>query len=259
MCRHRRGAGERCGFRPSFCLQGYAVALLARTAELTGKLASSLPDARAYACDVTDAGSIARAFDALRRDLGEVEVLLYNAGSGLWGSIEEATAADFEAAWRVNALGGFLASKQVIPAMKRAGRGSIVFVGATASRKAGARSASFSSAKGAQRSLAESMARALGPAGIHVALIVVDGVVDLPRTRERMLDKPDSFFVKPDDVAEIGFRLTQQRPSAWSFAVRPAPASRSRCSLPQASGAAALIRYQTSARRGTRRWAATAR
>ncbi len=107
--------------------------------------------------------------------------------------------------------------------MKRAARGSIVFVGATASRKAGARSTAFSAAKGAQRSLAESMARALWPAGIHVALIVVDGVVDLPRTRERMPDKPDSFFIKPDDVAEIGFRLTQQRPSAWSFEVEARP------------------------------------
>src|SRR5438445_18011 len=102
-------------------------------------------------------------------------------------------------------------------------RGSVVFVGATASRKGGARSASFSSAKGAQRSLAESMARALWPAGIHVALIVVDGVVDLPRTRERMPDKPASFFIQPDDVAEIGFRLTQQRPSAWSFEVEARP------------------------------------
>ena len=127
------------------------------SSDLTGfsaKLASSLPDARAYACDVTDAGSIAHAFDAIRRELGEVEVLVYNAGSGVWGSVEEATAADFEGAWRVNALGALLASKQVIPAMKRAGRGSIVFVGATASRKAGARSAAFSAAKGAQRSLA---------------------------------------------------------------------------------------------------------
>src|SRR6266478_3980318 len=179
--RHRIRVGDVAGVR-------------ARTTELTDKLASPLPDARAYACDVTDANSVASAFDSIRRDLGEVEVLVYNAGSGVWGSIEEATAADFEGAWRVNTLGGFLASKQVIPAMKRAGRGSIVFVGATASRKAGARSAAFSSAKGAQRSLAESMARALWPAGIHVALIVVDGVVDLPRTRERMPGKPDSFF-----------------------------------------------------------------
>jgi len=107
--------------------------------------------------------------------------------------------------------------------MKRAGRGSIVFVGATATRKGGPKSAAFSSAKGAQRNLAESMARALWPSGIHVALIVVDGVVDLPRTRQRMPGKPDSFFIKPDDVAEVGFRLTQQHPSAWSFEVEARP------------------------------------
>ncbi|HYV65875.1 MAG TPA: SDR family NAD(P)-dependent oxidoreductase [Myxococcales bacterium] len=217
------GPGNGAAFARRFASEGYAVALLARTTGLGEELASSLPDARAYACDVSDAGSVARAFEAIRRDLGDPEVLVYNAGSGVWGSFEEATAADFESAWRVNALGAFLAAKQVIPAMKRAGRGSIVFVGATASRKAGARSASFSSAKGAQRSLAESMARALWPKGIHVALIVVDGVVDLPRTRERMPDKPDSFFIQPDDVAEIGFRLTQQRPSAWSFEVEARP------------------------------------
>jgi NAD(P)-dependent dehydrogenase (short-subunit alcohol dehydrogenase family) len=217
------GPGNGVAFARRFASEGFAVALLSRTTELSAKLASSLPEARAYACDLTDAGSIARAFDSVRRELGEVDVLIYNAGSGVWGSVEDATAADFEGAWRVNALGGFLASKQVIPAMKRAGRGNIVFVGATASRKGGARSASFSSAKGAQRSLAESMARALWPAGIHVALIVVDGVVDLPRTRERMPDKPASFFIQPDDVAEIGFRLTQQRPSAWSFEVEARP------------------------------------
>jgi NAD(P)-dependent dehydrogenase (short-subunit alcohol dehydrogenase family) len=217
------GPGNGAAFARRFAAEGYAVALLARTTDLSAKLASELADARAYACDVADAASVARAFEAIRRDLGEIEVLVYNAGSGVWGSIEDATAADFESAWRVNALGGFLASRQVIPAMKRAGRGSIVFVGATASRKAGARSAAFSAAKGAQRSLAESMARSLWPQGIHVALIVVDGVVDLPRTRERMSGKPDSFFIKPDDVAEIGFRLAQQKPSAWSFEVEARP------------------------------------
>ena len=217
------GPGNGAAFARRFAAEGYAVALLARTTELSGKLAESLPDARAYACDVAEASSVAHAFDAIRRDLGDPEVLVYNAGSGVWGSVEEATAADFESAWRVNALGGFLASKQVLPSMKRAGRGSIVFVGATASRKAGAKSAAFSSAKGAQRSLAESMARALWPAGVHVSLFVVDGVVDLPRTRERMPDKPDSFFVEPDDVAEIGFRLTQQKRSAWSFEVEARP------------------------------------
>jgi NAD(P)-dependent dehydrogenase (short-subunit alcohol dehydrogenase family) len=166
---------------------------------------------------------VGRTFERIRRDLGDVEVLVYNAGSGVWASIEDATAEEFESAWRVNTLGGFLASKQVIPAMKRAGRGSIVFIGATASRRGGPRSAAFSSAKGGQRNLAESMARALWPAGIHVALIVVDGVVNLPRTRERMPDRPDWFFIQPEDVAEIGWRLTQQKPSAWSFEVEARP------------------------------------
>src|SRR5438105_10948872 len=217
------GPGNGAAFARRFASEGYSVALLARSTESTTKLAATLPDARAYECDVTDGGSVTRAFDAIRRDLGDPEVLVYNAGSGVWGTVEDATPADFEGAWRVNALGGFLASKQVIPAMKRAGRGSIVFVGATATRKGGPKSAAFSSAKGAQRNLAESMARALWPLGIHVALIVVDGVVDLPRTRQRMPGKPDSFFIKPDDVAEVGFRLTEQRPSAWSFEVEARP------------------------------------
>jgi NAD(P)-dependent dehydrogenase (short-subunit alcohol dehydrogenase family) len=217
------GPGNGAAFARRFAADGYAVALLARSTAFSTKLAEELPEARAYPCDVADAASVASAFDAVRKDLGEPEVLVYNAGSGVWGTIEEATPGDFESAWRVNALGGFLASKQVIPAMKRAGRGSIVFVGATASRKGGPKSAAFSSAKGAQRNLAESMARALWPSGIHVALIVVDGVVDLPRTRKRMPDKPDSFFIKPDDVAEVGFRLSQQKPSAWSFEVEARP------------------------------------
>ena len=217
------GPGNGAAFARRFAAEGYAVALLARSAETSQELASSVGGARAYACDVTDSSAIDRTFDAIRRDLGEPEVIVYNAGSGVWGRIDEVTAADFEGAWRVNALGAFLVSRQVIPAMKRAGRGAIVFVGATASRKGGPRSAAFSAAKGAQRSLAESMARALWPAGIHVALIVVDGVVDLPRTRERMPDRPDSFFIRPDDVAEIAFRLTQQNPSAWSFEVEARP------------------------------------
>jgi NAD(P)-dependent dehydrogenase (short-subunit alcohol dehydrogenase family) len=217
------GPGNGAAFARRFAAEGYAVALLARGTAFSTKLAEELPGARAYACDVADAASVASAFDAVRKDLGQPEVLVYNAGSGVWGTIDEATPGDFETAWRVNALGGFLASKQVIPAMKRAERGSIVFVGATASRKGGPRSAAFSSAKGAQRNLAESMARALWPSGIHVALIVVDGVVDLPRTRQRMADKPESFFIKPDDVAEIGFRLTQQKRSAWSFEVEARP------------------------------------
>ncbi|HLK40674.1 MAG TPA: SDR family NAD(P)-dependent oxidoreductase [Polyangiaceae bacterium] len=217
------GPGNGAALGGRFAAAGYAVALLARKRDLIDGLASSMPGAKAVSCDVADAASVEGAFAAIRADLGEVDVVVYNAGSGVWGSVEDVTAADFEASWRTNALGALLVAKQVIPAMKKAGRGSFVFVGATASRRGNAKTAAFAPAKAAQRSLAESMARHLWPAGIHVALIVVDGVVDLAATRRRMADKPDSFFIRPDDVAETAWWLSQQKPSAWSFEVEARP------------------------------------
>jgi NAD(P)-dependent dehydrogenase (short-subunit alcohol dehydrogenase family) len=217
------GPGNGAAFARRFAAEGYAAALLARGLEFTRDLASTLPDARAYECDVADAGSVEHTFKAIRDELGNVDVLVYNAGTGVWGTVEDVKAADFEMAWRVNALGALLTSQQVIPAMKKAGKGSIVVIGATASRRGGAKTAAFAPAKAAQRSLTESMARHLWPAGIHVSLIVVDGVVALPRTRKMMPDKPDAFFVKPEDIAETALRLSQQSPSAWSFEVEARP------------------------------------
>jgi NAD(P)-dependent dehydrogenase (short-subunit alcohol dehydrogenase family) len=217
------GPGNGAAFAKRFAAEGYAVALLARRNELTQKLSSSLPGSRAYACDVADQGSVEKTFAAIRGELGDVDVLIYNAGSGVWGTVEEISPADFETSWRINAFGALLTAKQVVPAMKKAKRGSIVFIGATASRRGNVKTAAFAPAKAAQRSLAESMARHLWPAGIHVALIVVDGVVDLESTRRRMPDKPDGFFIKPDDVADTAVWLTRQRPSAWSFEVEARP------------------------------------
>lgn len=217
------GPGNGAAFARRFASAGYAVALLARGSTFTRELAANLEEARAYECDVTDAAAIERAFQSIREDLGEVDVLIYNAGSGTWGTVEEVSDSDFETAWRINAMGTLLASRQVIPAMKRAGRGSIVIVGATASLRGGAKFAAFASAKAAQRSLAQGMARHLWPSGIHVALLIIDGAVDLPRTREMMPDKPDSFFLKPDDIAETVFQLTKQNPSAWSFEFEARP------------------------------------
>jgi NAD(P)-dependent dehydrogenase (short-subunit alcohol dehydrogenase family) len=217
------GPGNGASLARRFATEGYAVALLSRRLELSKELASSLPDARAYACDAGDAASVDRAFGAIRSEMGEVEVLIYNAGSGVWGTVEDVSPADFEASWRINTFGAFLTSREVIPAMKRAGHGSIVFIGATASRRGVPRTAAFAPAKAAQRSLAESMARHLWPKGIHVSLVIVDGAVDLATTRQRMPDKPDSFFIRPDDVAETVFFLTRQPRSAWSFEVEARP------------------------------------
>jgi NAD(P)-dependent dehydrogenase (short-subunit alcohol dehydrogenase family) len=217
------GPGNGAAFARRFAGDGYAVALLARSTEASAALASTLPGARVWACDVAEPAAVDRVFGEIEAELGAPEVVIYNAGSGVFGTLDDVSAADFEAAWRVNAFGGFVVGKRVAPAMRRAGRGSIVFVGATASRRGGARAAAFAPAKMAQRALAESMARHLWPAGIHVCLIVLDGVVDLPRTRQRLPGKPDEFFVKPDDVAATAAWLVQQPRSAWSFEVEARP------------------------------------
>jgi NAD(P)-dependent dehydrogenase (short-subunit alcohol dehydrogenase family) len=213
------GSGNGAAFARRFDREGYAVALLARSTEFTEQLASELESARAFSCDVTDSESIATAFAAIRTELGDVDVLLYNAGAGVFGSVEDISARDLELAWQVNALGAFLVSREVLPAMQRAGRGAIVFSGATASLRGGAKFAAFASAKAAQRNLAQSMARHLGPQGIHVALVIIDGMIDIPRVREMVPDAPDEAFLKPDDIAETVLHLVQQPRSAWTFEV----------------------------------------
>ena len=217
------GSGNGAAIARRFAGEGYQLALLARSEKFSASLASELEQARAYVCDASDPESIKSAFAQIRRDLGEIDVLVYNAGSGVWGNVEDVSAADMETAWRINVLGAFTASREVIPYMKQRAAGSIVFIGATASRRGGAGTAAFAQAKSAQRTLAESMARHLWPAGIHVALVIIDGIVDIPRTRERMPDKPDSFFVNPNDVAHTVYWLARQPQSAWSFEVEARP------------------------------------
>lgn len=217
------GPGNGAAFVRRFASEGYAVALLARTTSTSEPLAAALGDARAYACDVTDAASVSATFDAIALDLGPVHTLVYNAGSGTWGTVEEVTPDMLEGAFRVNTLGLLLCTQQVVPAMKSPGGGSIVIVGSTASRRGVARTAAFAPAKAAQRSLAESMARHLWPQNIHVALIILDGVVDSPGSRAAMVEKSADSFVSPDAVADTAFHLATQHASAWSFEVEARP------------------------------------
>lgn len=219
------GPGNGAAFARRFAREGYFVALLARGTETSAALVSEIGEnkARAYACDAGDPESVTRVFGAIEKELGAPSLVVYNAGSGVWGGVEEVSLADFESAWRVNALGLAATTKAVVPAMKQAGKGAIVVIGATASRRGGPKTAAFASAKAAQRSLCESMAKTLGPSGIHVSLIVIDGVVDIPRTRARMTDKPDSFFSKPDDIADLAAYLAKQAPSAWTFEAEARP------------------------------------
>jgi NAD(P)-dependent dehydrogenase (short-subunit alcohol dehydrogenase family) len=137
------GEGNGAALARAFARTGMAVALLARRTDFTSDLARELSDARPYACDVSDPSLVAQAFATIRTEMGDPATLVYNAGSGVWGDVESITLDDFEAAWRINAYGALAASREVIPAMKVVGSGSIIFIGATASRRGGPRTAAF--------------------------------------------------------------------------------------------------------------------
>jgi len=213
------GPGNGAALARRFDKAGYATAILLRHRSTLAPIESELADTRGFECDVSDPTSVENAFTSIWSELGEVNALLYNAGSGVFGDIETITPDQFEQAWRVNAYGSLLCARLVIPGMKAKGAGAIIFIGATASRRGGVQTVAFAPAKAAQRSLAESMARKLWPEGVHVALIVIDGVVDLPSTRAAMPDKPDDAFVEPAGVAEIAYQLCRQYRRAWSFEV----------------------------------------
>jgi NAD(P)-dependent dehydrogenase (short-subunit alcohol dehydrogenase family) len=211
------GPGNGLAFAQRFAADGYRVALIGRSQEQLQALAAKVPDSRAVPADAGDPDSLRAAFRTIRDDLGPIDVLLYNAGAGQWGNFLEITAEGLEAGWRVNVLGFLVAGQAVAEEMIARGRGTIVATGATASLRGNVGTAAFASAKAGQRSLAQSMARYLGPKGVHVAYVIVDGVIDLERTRARMPDKADEFFLKPADIAEAVHFLAHQERSAWTF------------------------------------------
>jgi len=211
------GPGNGASFSRRFAAAGYRVAMLARSREALREFENQIPDARGYAVDVADAQAVSDAFSRIRADLGPVDVLVHNAGSGTFGSFLDMKPEVFEAAWRTNALGLLLCGQEAVKDMLSAGHGSVIVIGATAALRGGAGFAAFAPAKAAQRSLAESMARSLGPQGIHVAYVIVDGVIDIPRTRQALRDRPDEFFLKPDQIAETVQHLVEQDRSAWTF------------------------------------------
>lgn len=211
------GPGNGAALAKTFSSRGYAVALCSRNEEQLNRIAAPLDNTHVFTYDVRDINAPASVFPRIREKLGPIDILIYNAGAGKFASIDDATVEEFQAAWEVNARGLFQAAKAVLPDMRAAGGGNIVVIGATASIKAGAGFTPFASAKSAQRALAQSMARHLGPEKIHVSYVIIDGIINLERTRARLPDKPDEFFMEPDQIAESVYFLTQQPSQAWTF------------------------------------------
>ena len=211
------GAGTGAAVCRRFAREGYQVAMLARSPERLAELATEIPGASAFPTDVTDENALRATLQKIRTQLGPAEVLVHNAGNASFGDLLNVTDEKFEQAWRINTFALFVCGQEVAPDMIAAGRGTIVVTGATASLRGGAAFAAFASAKAAQRSLAQSMARLLGPKGVHVAYAVIDGVIDMPTTREFMANAPKESFLSPDAIAESYWQLARQDRSAWTF------------------------------------------
>lgn len=211
------GPGNGAAIADRFAANGYQVALCARDKQRLNEIAASIRGSAPFVYDVRDPQAAPGVFARVRQQLGPIDVLVYNAGAGAFANIDDATPEDFQAAWEVNCRGLFLAVKEVLPDMRAAGGGNVIVIGATASVRGGANFAPFASAKAGQRGLVQSLARHLWPEKIHVAYVILDGVVNLRRTRQQMPGKPDEFFLEPSRIAESVYFLTRQDKQAWTF------------------------------------------
>ena len=213
------GAGNGASFSRRFTREGYRVVMLARNLTYLETLAKEIPGSVAMECDVRDPDAIRDVFARIHEEIGTVDTLIYNAGAGEWASIMDTSLEGMQSSWATNTLGLVACAQQVIPSMTENGEGNIMVIGATASLRGGAQSTAFASAKAAQRSVAQSMARDLGPKGIHVGYLIIDGIINIERTRERFPDRADDFFMQPDAIADSVYALTQQDRSAWAFEI----------------------------------------
>lgn len=208
---------------------GFDVIGLARSQRVVGAARLAAEEAGAAywhaTCDLTSSPAVSDAIANAAKELpGEIEVLVYAAHSLLIEFVTEISSATFEATWRTGCLGAFHATTAVLPPMIQRGRGTLIFIGATASVRGGARFAAFASAKFALRGLAQSLARELGPQGIHVAHAIIDGLIDAPQTTERF-GTSSGVRIEPEAIAASCLMLVRQPPSAWTHEIDLRPSS----------------------------------
>ncbi len=211
------GPGLGAALARRFVAQGLLVAVAARRPDRLEPLAKEI-GARAYGCDVTSEASVGELFAAVKRDFGDPALVAYNAGAYLPKTVVETEAAEFEHCWRVGCFGGFLVGRAAARAMLDRGGGSILFTGATASLRGGAGFANLAVGKFGLRALAQSMARELGPKGIHVAHVIIDGQIAAEHRAGRgKSDRGPDALLDPDAIADCYWHLHSQPRSAWTL------------------------------------------
>jgi NAD(P)-dependent dehydrogenase (short-subunit alcohol dehydrogenase family) len=218
------GTGLSASLARKFHGAGMNVVLAARDVDkLAGLLAET--NAKTYVCDCADADQVAALFAGVQTDLGTPSVVVFNAGRRIRGTIDELDPEEVKQAVLVTAYGGFLVGQAAAQAMIPAGKGTILFTGASAGVKGFPMSATFAMGKFGLRGLAQSMARELHPKNIHVAHIVIDGGIRNPHRQGRVEgsdDTPDKWL-DPDAIADTYFHLHRQDRSAWAWEIELRP------------------------------------
>lgn len=175
--------------------------------------------ARSYACDATASAQVASTFAKVAGDLGVPDLVVFNVGTWDRAGILDISDELFEGAWRTGCFGGFVVGREAVRTMLPRGRGTIIFSGATGSIRGGAGFAAFAVPKFGLRALAQSMAREFGPKGLHVAHVILDGMIDQDGAA------PSPTGLAPDAIAECYFQLHVQAPNAWAHEIDLRPAA----------------------------------
>jgi NAD(P)-dependent dehydrogenase (short-subunit alcohol dehydrogenase family) len=212
------GPGLGASLARTFVEEGCQVGLFARSASYIEELAGELGDrALAVPTDITDSDEVESGFEAVRETFGPVDVLVNHASGGAWKGLQEISGEEFEHALAVGPQGGLYCSQEAVADMLGAGGGTIIFTGATSAVRGRDGAVGFSAAKFAVRGMAESMARELGPKGIHVAHVVIDGGIATPAVREAYPDADPEELLDPDAIAESYWHLVEQDRSSWTL------------------------------------------
>ncbi|MDF1685694.1 MAG: SDR family oxidoreductase [Parvibaculaceae bacterium] len=220
------GAGDATGgaIAKRFAAEGYATVIVRRNAASLDPLAQEIRgaggDVYPMGVDARDEDAVLSLFTTIENDIAPLEVMVFNIGANVYFPITETTARVYRKVWEMAAFSGFLTGREAARHMVPRGKGTIIFTGATASVRGGSGFSAFAGAKHALRALAQSMARELGPQGIHVAHSIIDGAIDTAWIKENFPDryalKDRDGIVNPDHIAEQYWQLHRQDRSAWT-------------------------------------------
>ncbi len=221
------GAGDALGsaIAKRFAREGFTACVTRRSVEKLAPLKAQIEAAggvcHAFGSDAREEEEVVRLVAQIEAGIGPVEVFVFNIGGNVRFGITEMTAQVYRKVWEMCAFGGFLTGREAARVMLPRKKGTIIFTGATASLRGGVGFAAFAGGKHALRALAQSMARELGPQGIHVGHVVIDGGIDTAfiaeRFPERYALKGQDGILNPDHIAENYWTLHRQPRDAWSF------------------------------------------